>query len=364
MDANWFDTLTKSVSRPGSRRRVMRLGAALPLAGAAGRLLGTSFAGADKVTAENCTPAGKRCGKGKRQQPCKKCCTGNVITDQSGRKRCSCVRLGNGCSNDSQCCEGICDAGTCQTSDPGPDPVLCTGLKPTQDLQEAIDGAGAGDTLTLCAGTWNLTSTVAIDKNLTLIGAGAGKTILDGGNAVRVLLINTAAPVRVQDLTITKGYEAVSGGGIYNYGVLTLRGVSVTGNAADQGGGGIWNHVGTVTLKTGTSVTGNTSGTAGGGIFNYTGPLTLEDGSSVTGNTAVGNGGGISNDGGPVTLKTGSSVTGNTAGGIGGGVHNDEGTVTLEGTDTPSPIVVNNCTDNCGGAPAVTNCAVTPVSCS
>lgn len=38
------------------------------------------------------------------------------MTDQNGRKRCSCVRLGNACSNDAQCCEGGCLDRTCQVT--------------------------------------------------------------------------------------------------------------------------------------------------------------------------------------------------------------------------------------------------------
>ena len=125
-----------------------------------------------------------------------------------------------------RCCQGLTPdaSGRCGTPAPGPDPISCTGLtptatSPTQGLQDAIDAAEAGATLTLCAGTWNLTTTLDITRDLTLIGAGAGKTVLDGGDAVRVLYVETGATVTPQDLTIRNGNtgqgnnHAYSGGG-------------------------------------------------------------------------------------------------------------------------------------------------------
>lgn len=115
MDPTRFDGMIRRLSGDHSRRTLVgaSLGAAVLTAVGLGQV-----SAADDVSMENCTPEGKRCGSGKRRRPCKKCCTKNVIRDQNGRKRCSCVRLGNGCSNDSQCCEGICDSGTCQVSVP------------------------------------------------------------------------------------------------------------------------------------------------------------------------------------------------------------------------------------------------------
>lgn len=152
----------------------------------------------------------------------------------------------------------------------------------TKGLQEAIDAAEAGATLTLCAGTWNLTSTVVIGKNLTLIGAGDDETVLDGNNAVGVLRISpivtdgTTVTVSLQDLTIRKGTRGF-GGGIYNGGAdsyrcaLTLLRVNVTGNTATLAGGGIYNDRSTLTLEDGSVIggaagEGNTATQSGGGI--------------------------------------------------------------------------------------------------
>ena len=126
---------------------------------------------------------------------------------------------------------------------------------------------------------------VSVEKNLTLLGAGADRTVLDGGgtaSAKAVLYVYAGAIVEVRGLTVRGGNSAV-GGGIDNEGALTLDGVTVTANTADDGGG----------------------------IFNLAGAsLRLID-SRVSGNEAD-NGGGLWVDGGTVTL-TRSRVTGNKA---------------------------------------------------
>ena len=197
----------------------------------------------------------------------------------------------------------------------------CTGLRPTatsptHGLQEAIDAAAAGSTLTLCAGTWVLTTTVVIAKNLTLRGAGSGTTTLDGGQppggpgGVLVLQIAAGATVTLQDLTITKG-NGFPAGGISNEGTLTLVGVTVTNNGGD-GGGGMANVGGTLTLGMGTRVTDNGTGGAGAGGVRNTGTMTMEAGSRVSGNGTTGDGGGIFNSG-TLTLEAGSLIGGTSA---------------------------------------------------
>jgi hypothetical protein len=356
MDANGFDALVKSVSQPGTRRRLVHLVAALPVVSLVAGLLAAEHADGQGSGAGVGGGGGRRRrrthhhpgqGKNNRKGHDKKTCAKAGQTPQKGKRK--------------ACCQGLrTDAsGRCA------DPVPCTGLtptatSPTQGLQEAIEQAQTGSTLTLCAGTWNLTGTVLIDKQLTLIGAGAGATVLDGGDAVRVLQIERNATVTLQDLTITKG-RTILGGGIFNEGTLTLLRVIVKGNSADLGGG-ILSYIATLTLEAGSSVAGNTAN-VGGGIYNNQGMLTMETGSSAMSNTASRSGGGIFNISGAVaTLQVGSRVTGNRATDTGGGISNYDATVTLEGID-PSPIVMNNCQENCAGV-AVPKCAATPVSCS
>ena len=117
-----------------------------------------------------------------------------------------------------------------------------------------------------------------------------------------------------------------SGGGIYNGGTLVLRNSSVSGNWHS----GITNS-GTLTI-TSSTISGNATGTngivvaGGAGIFN-SGTLTITDSTvSENGDFSGNGGGGIHNDGGLVTL-TNSSVSGNKAQ-KGGGIFNT-GTLTI-----------------------------------
>ena len=53
-------------------------------------------------------------------------------------------------------------------------------------IQDAVDGASAGDTIYLCAGTWDFQGVVEVDKDLSVVGAGQNSTILDGGGANQI----------------------------------------------------------------------------------------------------------------------------------------------------------------------------------
>lgn len=179
-----------------------------------------------------------------------------------------------------------------------------------------------------------------ITTNLTITGAGANITTIDGAGIDRVLDIrpDITTNVHISGLTVTGGKSlntspgGGSGGGIITHGsrnTLTLTNVTVSGNTADYGGGIF--VAGPVTLNNCT-VSGNSGYAGGGGINNYiNGPLILNN-STVSGNSA-GYGGGIggSNHGPPLTLNN-STVTGNTTpNGVGMGLRS-QGTVVLKNT--------------------------------
>lgn len=77
---------------------------------------------------------------------------------------------------------------------------------------------------------------MVIGKNLTFVGAGAGQTFLDGGDALLILQIEAGVIVTLRSLTIRNGKTTAFGGGIENRGTLTLDDVTVTGNQGLQGG--------------------------------------------------------------------------------------------------------------------------------
>jgi predicted outer membrane repeat protein len=80
-------------------------------------------------------------------------------------------------------------------------------------LQAAIDAAAAGDTIAVAAGVYRGPFTMT--KRLVLVGeGGVEKTILDGGDSVRVLRIEGVNRGSVNGFTIRRG-KSNSGGGIY-----------------------------------------------------------------------------------------------------------------------------------------------------
>src|SRR6266542_23059 len=209
-------------------------------------------------------------------------------------------------------------ASTRYVSPSGADSGNClNSATPCKTFTHAISQAVAGDTISAGVGTY--TDNVMVDRNLTLQGASASSTILDGGAAGRVLIVLGGISVVVSEMTIQNG--KVTGdvcAGILNHGTLTLTRVTVSknhasgGTAAANNGAGIYN-TGTLTL-TSSFVSRNQAAGNGGGIYN--GPsavATLKD-STVSQNIASGlesNGGGISNAA-TLTLKN-VMVTGNEA---------------------------------------------------
>src|SRR5581483_632612 len=87
-------------------------------------------------------------------------------------------------------------------------PVGCT----YSSIQDAINHAGAGDTIAIGAGTYN--ETLTINFSLTLSGAGATNTIIDGNNASTVVTVrNSEAVVTISGVTIQHGSISTQPGG-------------------------------------------------------------------------------------------------------------------------------------------------------
>jgi len=240
---------------------------------------------------------------------------------------------------------------TADAVDATPGDGICADVSGNCTLRAAVMEANASisaDTITLPAGTYTisiansagdengaLTGDLDITDDLTINGAGAAATIIDGGGLDRLLHINpngstTALSVSLADLTIQNG--------------------SVGSSASFINGGGIFDGSFSDTLSLGNcTITGNSSSSEGGGIFSY-GTLNVTGG-TITGNTATGGvGGGISG----VNLNlTSTSVTNNSSSGDGAGIHTD-GTTTITG----ATITGNSTTSGRGAAVAVRGPAV------
>lgn len=124
--------------------------------------------------------------------------------------------------------------------------VFSSGETGTGSLKQAISDAVDGDfivfdTTAMGGNTITLSSPVIVDKDLTITGTEGG-TILDGDNVTRVITINDAKVVRLQNLIIKNGKDELGlGGGVWNNGKLTMVNCVVSENKDEgsQGVGGI-----------------------------------------------------------------------------------------------------------------------------
>ncbi len=199
-------------------------------------------------------------------------------------------------------------------------------------------------TITLTGGALDITKPVAIN------GPGAANLTINGNNLDRVFIVgqiwseNLSLTVSISGLTIAGGSQSY-GGGLLNFGTLTVSNTTFANNAAGSSGGGGLYNVGAVTLNSCT-FTGNTvAGSAdGGAIENITSGAATINNCTFTGNTGTsGAQGGAIGSSGTVTI-TGCTFTGNTAASDGGGIYND-GTMTISTTT-----FANNSSASDGGA--------------
>lgn len=167
----------------------------------------------------------------------------------------------------------------------------------------------------------------------TLAGNDAGTGPGNGG----ALHLTGAGWVKVVGSTVSNN-QAVEGGGLWNSGTgtmvverSTIKQNSASGDAADQGGGGVYNDGGTVRVKhsyLGSNTADGVSG-SGGGALNNTGSMVFSN-STLYGNRSQRAGGGVEAIAGSTTIER-SSLKHNKTGdnpGNGGGLHlTGEGTV-------------------------------------
>ena len=218
-----------------------------------------------------------------------------------------------------------------------------TAVTITSNRANGTSGSGGG--ILTVGGTVTITNTTITANEA--IRAGGGIEMIDGA------LTMTGGNLSSNDVS-TQGAIASAnpgnGGGFHMSGTsgsqATFDGVIVNGNRAGREGGGLWNQTGsTTTVTNGTTISANlTDGDAaddgGAGIFNNGGTLTVDGSASavtITGNLAAGtaamslaSGGGILSTGGTVTL-TNVDVTSNEAVRAGGGVELVDGTFSMTG---------------------------------
>jgi len=194
-------------------------------------------------------------------------------------------------------------------------------------LRATVSSASSGDTIAFASGVtgeiYLSKGALNITQNLDIEGPGAGVLEIAGAGFSAVFNVNHHLTVTIAGLTIAHG-NSPSGGGIDNFGTLSVTDCTISDNEASYYGGGVLNN-GTLTV-TSCTISGNSAG-GGGGIYNNA-TLTVAN-CTISGNSAYPYaGGGIESDG-KLTV-TNSTVAGNSAD-QGGGISTT-GSVTLANT--------------------------------
>jgi hypothetical protein len=205
-------------------------------------------------------------------------------------------------------------------------------------VQAAIDDAGTADGAIIeVTDPIHTEAGIIVNKDVTIRGLGTSDTIVQacdtpGEAPARVFLVEEGATVIFERMTIRHGKPSLQeegGGGVMNYGRLTLRNCVVSDNIANDGAG-IYNR-GALTLVNSTVRDNVADGIAppgyecgsGGGIKSSQGTLTLIN-STISGNQAgsedMGKGGGVHVSCDCTAAFTNTTISGNRAVGPGGGV--------------------------------------------
>ena len=321
MDDLRFDTLSRVFATAPTRRTA--------LAGLAALLSRAFLAPADaNAQSRTCRPLGDRCFPSRGLDCCRGECRSGRCRCPEGQRRCGnrCLRKGRTCrrarkrcgTNQHRCqgrcisknaCCGGCSKGQfCRHGG-------CCDVPSSAALKAALEPGGP-DTIRLCPKT-TYRGTFTITRPVTVIGAGATSSVLDGARSGTVVTITDAVSetVRLHGLGIVNGLSAEHGGGILARAPLTLTQCRVANNEASVAGGGILT-VAALTLID-SVVTRNRSTNLGGGIDARGGGaiVTLRGSSRVEHNEAdLLSGGGLNVQvGAGVTLRDKSQVRHNRA---------------------------------------------------
>lgn len=226
-------------------------------------------------------------------------------------------------------------------------------------IQEA-NALGGADIINLSAGTFNLgiagigeesaaTGDLDINDSLTIVGAGAHLSFVDGQGLDRIFDVGPLASgitVSFTNMVIRNGTVTDNGGLIKNAGTLSLTEVSLENGQAAFGGA----------LYTGGDLTVNRSllrdstATSDGGGFYQGGGVTTFTNSTFSDNSATGNGGGLYLAAAVTTTLDFATVAFNAAAVTGGGGLYNAGSLTLN-----SSIISNNTSENCAGVGGTTS---------
>lgn len=202
--------------------------------------------------------------------------------------------------------------------------------KPYRTIYKALNEVKVGGTIHLARETY-IDSGLKITKNITIAGAGAGKTILDGEHSNRIFTISWGVNVKIENLTLTNG-QADDGAAIYNKGICTLNNCILAGNNGTNHGGAINDRYGSAAILNDCTFINNTA-PYGGAVFQDQGKLDVHN--CTFKSNAADFGGAIKNSCNAIDNLSGCTFKNNKANYYGGAISND---------DTFTKCTINGCT--------------------
>lgn len=154
---------------------------------------------------------------------------------------------------------------------------------------------------------------------------GRGHTLRQTCFEKRLLRQDGTGPLRIANVTLTRGGTDGPGAALTSRGEVTLVDSTVTRNLSEEPGGGVFSMRRITAIRC--VITGNLANDDGGGLYARRGGVRVVD-SIVSSNLVDGSGGAIGSTGDIVVIR--SHVDGNTTDGDGGALYTDEdGDVTV-----------------------------------
>ena len=115
-------------------------------------------------------------------------------------------------------------------------------LTPDDDVVAIVNAATEGCSFTLAEGTYALSGTIQLAKDITVVGAGADRTVLDFQTKCRGVILSAAGAL-LEGVAVSNAVNsAASGGGVYMT-AGTVRNCRITDCAVsgqNHGGGGVY----------------------------------------------------------------------------------------------------------------------------